>query len=269
MTKIEWTEQTWNPVVGCIRVSPGCARCYAERMARRLEAMGQAKYQGLTDVHGRWNGTLTFDHQNYDAPRRRQKPTVYFVSSMSDLFHPNLPVLWLMRIWGVMADTPQHTYQILTKRPEVMRLRVEMEIVPAFGILPNVWLGTSVETRPYAAARIPDLVATPAALRFLSCEPLLGQLDLRPWLGLTTYDLASIPIAKPQIDWVIAGGESGPGARPCDETWLHRIALDCRRAGVAVFIKQMGSVWAKAHGSRSKGGDVIPDYLKFQEMPHG
>lgn len=212
---------------------------------------------------------MNFDPDALHKPLSRKKPTTYFVNSMSDLFHEGVPIPWLHQAWNVMRQTPHHTYQILTKRAEIMRLRVRQEIVAAYGVLPNVWLGVSVENQHYAEERIPELVSTQAAIKFLSCEPLLGPLDLSRWLGLERYDIGGpVPVRRPQIDWVIVGGESGPGARPLDEGWIERIVKDCQAAGVPVFVKQMGTTWSKQHGGSYKGGGSdIPARLRITEMP--
>jgi protein gp37 len=245
-TNIEWVKdadgnmgKTWNPVVGCTRVSPGCQHCYAERMAARLIAIGQAKYQGTLDKNGRWSGVLNrADDKAFNEPLRNKKPTVYFVNSMSDLFHESIPEQWLIDIWNIMRETPRHTYQILTKRADVMMKRVNW--LASLGVLPNVWLGVSVESQQYADERIPYLLKTPAAIRFLSCEPLLGGVDLWPWLS--NPSLAAMEYGKepPLLDWVIVGGESGPQARPMHPDWARQIQRQCEAAGVAFFFKQWG-----------------------------
>lgn len=239
-SKIEWTEATWNPIAGCSRVSPGCVNCYAERMAKRLTAMGQEKYQGTVDKNGRWSGLLNFDVDGYEAPRYRKQPTVYFVNSMSDLFHPDVPPNWHMRIWSVMHDTPRHTYQILTKRADVMEQKVEW-LNQVYGMLPNVWLGVSVENQQCADERIPHLLETPAAIRFLSCEPLLGPVDLnkREYLCKDWRKGVTIGI---YLDWVIVGGESGPGARPMRPDWARQLRDQCQETETAFFFKQWGEL---------------------------
>lgn len=241
MSSIEWTQQTWNPITGCARISPGCQHCYAERMAARLKAMGQPQYQNAI-YNGKWTGRMKLVSSTLDKPLRRQKPTVYFVNSMSDLFHKDVDMAWLERIWRVMAYTPRHTYQILTKRAELLSERVRA-MVEVFSILPNVWLGVSVESSDYLS-RIEYLSDTPAAVRFLSLEPLLGPLDL---------DLTG-------IDWVIVGGESGFGARPMKAEWVRDIRDQCVAAGVPFFFKQWGGVWKK------RAGRVL-DGRTWDEMP--
>ncbi|HSF93649.1 MAG TPA: phage Gp37/Gp68 family protein [Thermohalobaculum sp.] len=269
MSAIEWTARTWNPLAGCSPVSPGCTNCYAMRMAARLEAMGQAKYAGLTRATRAgpvWTGALRFDEAALARPLEVGKPTTWFVNSMSDLFHDAVPDSWIDRVFAVMALTPRHTYQVLTKRAARMREYLcerwqpapaqDFEIAghrihfPGDGVgetrahqirraaveimldasldwealhhtwpLPNVWLGVSVEDQRRTEARIPDLLATPAAVRFVSAEPLLGPVHLGFWLD--------------NLDWVIVGGESGPRARPCRPDWIAGVVAQCRAAQAA------------------------------------
>lgn len=262
MSRIEWTDATWNPTTGCDRISAGCDNCYALTMARRLKAMGAAKYQ--TDGDPRTSGPgfgVTVHPDVLAEPLRWRKPRRVFVNSMSDLFHARVPREFVAQVFAVMAATPQHTYQILTKRPERAarmlgelcdhghqrgeHFRAEMEwaatphsptYVPGLqsGIyhrapwpLPNVWVGASVESDEHTS-RADALRATPAAVRFISAEPLLGPL---PSLDLTG------------IDWLIAGGESGPKARPMAPHWVRDLRDRCTAAGVAFFFKQWGE-WA-------------------------
>ena len=212
-SRIEWTEQTWNPTVGCTKVSPGCKHCYAETMARRLQAMG---------VQGYENGfTLTLMPKRLAEPLERRKPTVYFVNSMSDLFHEKVPFDYIRRIFDVMAHAPQHTFQILTKRADRMAKFCRSIEVPA-----NAWLGVSVENRKHGVPRIDLLRTIDAKLRFLSVEPLLEDLG--------ALDLAG-------IHWVIVGGESGPKARPMRKEWGDGVKRQCDEAEVAFFFKQWGT----------------------------
>lgn len=244
MSNIEWTEATWNPITGCTRVSPGCQHCYAERMAARLKAMGQEQYQTAT-YNGKWTGRMGLAMSTIDKPLLRKKPQTYFVNSMSDLFHKDIEISWLELIWGVMAKTPQHTYQILTKRAELLPERVGA-MVEKYGILPNVWIGVSVENQKYAMKRIPYLQETPAAVRFLSVEPLLGHVSLN----------------LDKIHWVIVGGESGPGARPMAKWWPSDVRDQCLAAGVPFFFKQWGGA------SKKKTGRFL-DGRTWDEMPGG
>jgi len=229
-SSIEWTEATWNPVVGCTVLSPGCTNCYAMRMAARLEAMGQTKYTGVTRKTGgrhKWNGRINLDHASLDLPKRWKAGRTIFVNSMSDLFHVEVPLEFIKLVFATMVETPQHTYQVLTKRPD----RAE-ELAKELPWPKQVWLGTSVENAEYVD-RIDHLRRTPAAVKFLSLEPLLGPLE-----GL---DLKG-------IDWAIAGGESGPGARPMEAEWVRSIRDQCISATIAFHFKQWGGVNKKRAG---------------------
>jgi protein gp37 len=231
-TSIEWTDATWNPVAGCLIITPGCTNCYAMRMAARLEAMGVPKYAGLTRKSGNryiWTGKVRLDEASLEAPLKWRKPRKIFVNSMSDLFHDDVPTEFIARVWDVMQRTPQHTYQILTKRPERMR-----EVITALGLpaLEHVWLGTSVENSA-VLSRLDELRATPAVIRFVSFEPLIGS-------------VAQANLSN--IHWAIVGGESGPRARPMDEKWVDEIRINCLTAGTAFFFKQWGGKNKKAAG---------------------
>jgi protein gp37 len=234
-TQIEWTDATWNPVAGCSIVSSGCTNCYAMEMARRLEAMGVNKYCGLTRRSGKrtvWTGTVREDPDSLAIPRRWRKPRKIFVNSMSDLFHEGVSDVFIAGVWEVMRETPQHNYQILTKRPERMRDALRSAIGD---VLPNVWLGTSVEDRE-TTPRIDVLREVPAAIRFISFEPLVGPVG--------SVDLTG-------IDWAIVGGESGRAARPLREIWIDEIHHQCARTGTLFFFKQWGT-WGKDNKRRSK-----------------
>jgi len=225
---IEWTEATWNPTTGCDRVSPGCDNCYALTLAKRLKAMGSEKYQEDGDPRTSGPGfKLTLHPEVLDLPKSWRHPRVVFVDSMSDLFHPEVPLDFLYQVFDVMNETPQHTYQILTKRSQ----RLE-KVAGELDWPSNVWMGVSVESDRYRF-RINQLRRVPAAVRFLSLEPLLGPL---PDLDLT------------DIDWVIVGGESGPKARPMEQTWVEDIRDQCARARVPFFFKQWGGRTPKAGG---------------------
>ena len=246
MSRIEWTEVTWNPVAGCTIVSPGCTNCYAMRMAARLDAMGVPKYRGLTRKSGGrhvWTGHIVQDETALTAPLAWRKPRTVFVNSMSDLFHTSVQPDFIARLWAVMRATPHHTYQILTKRPERMR---DILSDPAFPVLPNVWLGTSIEDST-VLGRIVELRHTSAAVRFISFEPLIGS--------VATADLQD-------IDWAIVGGESGPAARPMHADWVCEIKELCRDAGAAFFFKQWGGRNKKAAGRTLHG-------RTYDEMPSG
>ncbi len=230
-SKIEWTEMTWNPVTGCSKISQGCKHCYAERMAHRLQAMGVERYRNGFEVTLHWD--------LIDLPRRWKDPHVVFVNSMSDLFHEAVPLEFIRLVFKTMLECPQHTFQVLTKRSSRLR-----EIAPNLSWPVNVWMGVSVENQG-AVRRLNDLLVVPSAIRFLSIEPLIGPVDLESLSG---------------IDWVIVGGESGPGARPMKLEWVEAILRQCRSNGVSFFFKQWGGVWKKRNGRNLKG-------RTYDEMP--
>jgi protein gp37 len=302
MSKIEWTERTWNPTIGCTEVSPGCANCYAARIAYRLgyNPLQAANYEGLAKKLSNskivWTGEIRFIDDRLLEPVRRAKPTTYFVDSMSDLFHPGIPFDVIAQVFAVMALCPQHTFQVLTKRPDralaffnwtgdMRRVDEAAEIIvcdypdlfhekddapgapDGFVISnrlfqrlkeagwawdttytqhgkdtrficeqelphPNIWIGVSVEDQRRADERIPYLINIPAAVRFLSCEPLLGLLDLHQWNWRPENPYA--------LDWIIAGGESGPGARPMHPDWVASLRDQCQMADIPFFFKQWG-----------------------------
>jgi len=221
---IEWTESTWNPVTGCTKISPGCKFCYAERMAERLQAMGQKNY-----VNG---FALTLQPHMLELPLKWRKPQTIFVNSMSDLFHKDVPLDYSQKVFDVMKRAYWHRFQVLTKRADRAR-----ELSSEFDWAPNIWMGVSVENDKYRD-RIDDLRATDAQLKFLSLEPLLGPL----------YDLDLTG-----IDWVIVGGESGYRARPMDSAWVVDLRDQCRRARVPFFFKQWGGKNKKKAGRLLKG----------------
>ncbi|MEU8949685.1 phage Gp37/Gp68 family protein [Streptomyces sp. NPDC048489] len=235
---IEWTEATWNPTTGCDRVSEGCDNCYALTLSKRLKAMGSPKYQNDGDPRTSGPGFgLTLHTDALRVPYGWKSPRTVFVNSMSDLFHARVPLDYVRQVFEVIADTPQHTYQVLTKRARRLRQIADRLEWPA-----NLWMGVSVESVK-ELPRVDDLRQVPAAVRFLSCEPLLGPLD-----GL---DLAG-------MHWVIAGGESGPRFRPVEEEWITQIRDTCQDAGVAFFFKQWGGRTPKASG-RLLGGRTWSD----------
>lgn len=215
---IEWTESTWNPVRGCTKVSPGCKNCYAEKFAERWRGVAGHPYEHGFDVR--------LVPEALDLPLRWRKPRRVFVNSMSDLFHEAVPDTFIADVFNTMKQAPRHTFQVLTKRAARMSAFVR-RWTGATLPLPNVWLGVSVEDRR-SRARIAELERTPAVVRFLSCEPLLE-------------DLGDLELAGTGIRWVIVGGESGPRARPCAEEWVRSIVGQCRAAGAAVFVKQLGA----------------------------
>ena len=269
-TAIEWATKVWNPTTGCDRVTPGCDHCYALTMAKRLKGMGSTKYQ--TDGDPRTSGPgfgLAIHEDTLGIPLGWRKPQRIFVNSMSDLFHADVPDEFIARVWAVMASAPRHTFQVLTKRhgrmrsllsSEEFRLAVQRRIPHAGASpyvaaywktwpLPNVWLGVSVEDQKRADLRIPALLDTPSAARWLSCEPLLGPVDVINGLGdgwLTG------------IDWIVAGGESGPGSRPMHPDWARSLRDQCQVAGVPFLFKQWGSHRPSAVGSIVRGGVRFP-----------
>lgn len=231
-TSIEWTDATWNPVAGCTIATAGCTNCYAMRMAARLEAMDVEKYEGLTRKSGGravWTGKVRLDYASLGTPTAWKRPRKIFVNSMSDLFHEDVPADFIALVWQTMAGTPRHTYQILTKRAERM---ADVLRDSRFRILPNVWLGTSVEDSR-VLERLDHLRQVPAAVRFVSFEPLLGS--------VAGADLTG-------IHWTIVGGESGPKARPMEEAWVEEIREACDQQGSAFFFKQWGGRNKKATG---------------------
>ena len=240
---IEWTEATWNPIAGCTVLSPGCTNCYAMRMAARLQAMGMAKYAGTTRKSGKrhvWTGRVNIDKAALTAPLNWKKPQRIFVNSMSDLFQDKADEAFIAQVWRVMERAHWHSFQVLTKRPERM---LEILSKPEFQTLPNVWLGTSVESEDYLD-RIDLLRRVPARVRFISFEPLLG------------------PIVDPNlrgIHWAIVGGESGPRARPMEAWWVEELRDACERQKVAFFFKQWGGKRKKKTG-RMLGDRTYDEY---------
>lgn len=230
-SRIEWTQCTWNPVTGCTKISPGCAHCYAERMARRLHAMGNRRYAD--------GFRLTLHEDLLEEPLKWRGPRVVFVNSMSDLFHEDVPVEFVRQVFETMVLAKQHTFQVLTKRAERMA-----SLAPSLPWPTNVWAGVTVEGTAQAW-RIDHLRAVPAAVRFVSAEPLLGPL---PGLGLRG------------IDWLIAGGESGPGARAMHPAWVRDLRDRCAASGTAFFFKQWGGV-------RKKQAGRILDGREWSDMP--
>jgi protein gp37 len=329
-SKIEWTDTTWNPVRGCSRKSAGCENCYAERQAARFSDDGYPWHGFVERKAGgpRWTGKVELIEEKLAQPLKWRKPRRVFVDSMSDLFHEALPDEAIDKVFAVMALCPQHTFQVLTKRPERMLAffaahnrpsgdalygllhgpnmrRVERTMqqgVDAVYPLKNVWLGVSIEDQATADERIPQLLATPAAKRFVSAEPLLGAVDLNDlrqeltgghesWSALQCEEdpVDDLRFAGVTLDWVIVGGESGPGARPCDVGWVRAIVQQCQASSVPVFVKQLGAhpymgkfepalglLEATAYVARCsmgthhpKGGDPAewPDDLRVREVP--
>jgi len=295
MSKIEWTQETWNPILGCSKISAGCKNCYAINQAYRNQAIANkliadginagrlSYYQGLTekDNYLDWTGKLVFVPEALEIPLKRKKPTMYFVNSMSDLFHENVPDYWIDQIFAVMAIAKHHTFQILTKRPQRMKeylskpyhINIARYIDQFLGDkfahenydlpAPNIWLGTTCENQKAVAERLPILLQTPALVRFLSCEPLLEDI----YLALNKFD------HKP--NWIIVGGESGNNARPCHLDWIRSTVKQCRTSNVPIFVKQLGSNVFYGAGNKMKlinrkGGDLeeFPEDLQIREFPN-
>jgi protein gp37 len=291
-TGIQWTDATWNPIRGCSRVSEGCRNCYAEVVAARFSGPGQP-YEGLarrtSNGGARWTGKIMFVEKHLEDPLRWRKPSRIFVNSMSDLFHEGVSDEQLSRIFVVMAKAQRHTFQVLTKRPERMLnwfmkqslVTTSEELFTAAAgrwPLPNVWLGVSVEDQKAADERIPLLLRAPAAIRFLSCEPLLGPVDLVPFLfdeveGTTMPDYSAPRASNRGLSWVIVGGESGPNARPCDTQWIRDIVDQCQAAGAAPFVKQLGaypvngSFAMKLEDSHGGNPEEWAPFLRVREFP--
>jgi len=240
ISKIEWTEATWNPVVGCTKLSAGCKHCYAEVMARRLQAMGAAGYEyGFRKVR-----VLP---ERLGEPLRRKKPTLYFVNSMSDLFHIHVPDRFIEMVFDTMCASTQHTFQVLTKRADRLAAFAKTHDIPT-----NVWIGVSVENKRHGVPRIEHLRSVAASIRFLSVEPLLEDVGV--------LDLSG-------IDWVIVGGESGPGARPMNPEWARNVRRQCKTQGVKFFFKQWGAHGADGLRRSKKTNGRLLDGRTWNEMP--
>lgn len=238
-TKIEWTEMTWNPTVGCTKISPGCKNCYAEKMAERLMAMRTPGYE---------NGfQLTLLPNRLDDPLNRKKPTVYFVNSMSDLFHEDVPFHYINSVFDVVRQAHWHTFQILTKRADRLAEYFRDRVAPD-----NAWMGVSVEDRKYGLPRIDQLRHIPARVRFLSVEPLLEDLGEMDLTG---------------IHWVIVGGESGPKARPMQPSWVLSIQEQCEHQDAAFFFKQWGGWGADGKRRAKKSNGRLINGRTYDEMP--
>lgn len=292
MTKIQWTEQTWNPMVGCSLESPGCTNCYAMGQTAWLaNKLGMKKYKGLTTTVNRkpvWNGHVSLYPEDLAKPLHVRKPTMWFVNSMSDMFHPGFTDTEIDRVFEVMSLCPQHTFQILTKRAERMfkysNARMYMPQDPSWPRWPlaNVWLGVSAERQKEANERIPWLMKTPAAIRFVSCEPLLGSIELDDLVTEQDHGgeehinalHCEVGIEDDEdfqgvtLDWVIVGGESGRGARDCQSAWVQHVVDQCRCHQVPVFVKQLGSK-SDLRLKDKKGGDIFefPESLRIREWP--
>lgn len=307
MTGIQWTEETWNPTVGCSLVSPGCTNCYAMKQAARLVKMDPASHYVGTVIARTWRDAVWTGKVNaapdsiFEKPLRKRKPTLYFVNSMSDLFHEDVEDATIDRVFAIMALRHDHRFQILTKRHERMlaymtatdlRHRLAEAVLDVCPIgfhiahldltiglgpsdlaalpLKNVWLGVSVEDQRRADERIPILLQTPAAVRFISAEPLLGPIDMQQWLAIR-YGRVVGESQNTRLDWVICGGESGPKARLFNLAWARDLRDQCAKAGVPFFMKQMGSkpVGNSFPFDHPKGGDMEewPEDLRIRQMP--
>ena len=228
---IEWTESTWNPVTGCTKISEGCANCYAERLSHRLKAMGQKNYSNAFSV--------ALHPHALNIPLKWKKPQMIFVNSMSDLFHNSIPLSFIQQVFGIMNQACWHRFQILTKRAERL-----LELSPYLNWSDNIWMGVTIESSSYLC-RLEYLRQIPAKVKFLSLEPLLGPIN--------EMDLLN-------IDWVIVGGESGPGARPMEKSWVINIQQNCKKAKVPFFFKQWGGV------NKKKSGRLLNGKI-YEEMP--
>ena len=289
MTKIEWCDETWNVLTGCTRVSPGCENCYAERLAA-TRMKNHPRYHGvakMTPAGPRFTGEVREHHQLLEVPLRWRKPRMIFVSAQSDLFHPLVPAEFIAKVFATMAEARQHRFQVLTKRPE---RAADLLNDPPGGTtwpLPNVWIGTSVEDQQRADERIPLLMDVPAAVRFVSVEPMLGPMDLThevcsgcgadyrgprdcgcPAGSATKFRYGGTRSESPYwpLDWVIVGAESGPGARPMRLEWARSIVEQCRSARVACFVKQLGPV---VYLKDSRGPGVIGETPLRLKHPKG
>ena len=258
MSKIEWTEKTWNPISGCTKISDGCKNCYAEKMANRLKAM---------NIKGYENGfAVTLHPEKLGEPLKRKKPTMYFVCSMGDIFHEDVPFEFIDRIIETVEYSPQHTFQILTKRPEIMKQYFEDRLLKSKkwnwilknGMPKNLWLGVTAENQEQADKRIPILLDTPAALRFVSIEPMLGAIEI---FSRVTGELQFA--GDGSIDWVIAGGETGAGARPLQCKWVKDIQEQCKVIEVPFFFKK----WGKLAQSDKSLIDGYIDGVECRDMP--
>lgn len=281
MSKIEWTDKTWNPIIGCSKTSPACDHCYAERMAFRHSHNPKApiEYKNVVTDSGTWNGQTAFVKSVLEKPLHWRKPCRVFVGSMTDLFHPSTPFEWIDKIINIMAQTPHLTYQILTKRPERMYDYITHNMWLTNDPMEHVWFGVTVENQDQAEARIPFLLDTPAAVRFVSIEPMLGPVDLKhvtldlgPRYELDWLDAlrgmrgtgSILHTATEKLDWVICGGETGPGARPMWEPWARDLMEQCKTAGVPFFFKKWGSYkgpddW-RIPGGETLGGEIVREF---------
>ena len=256
-TGINWTDETWNPIVGCSKISPGCKHCYAAESAKSARLQQFPQYQTVKD----WNGVIAFVESQLNKPLKWKKPKKIFVCSMSDLFHENVTDEMLLSVFDVIRHSPQHTFQILTKRPEkALQKFYELD----FTELPNAWMGVTAENQEMANQRIPILLQIPAAKRWLSMEPLLGNVDLNHTEWMSAFH--TTPESPNRIDWVVVGGESGTNARSCNVNSITAIAKQCKEANVPVWVKQMGknSIGNTGYNVRPPND---PAWSKFENLP--
>ena len=277
---IEWTEATWNPLRGCSRVSEGCRNCYAEAVASRFSGEGMP-YEGLAK-NGKWTGKIRVVEEALERPLRWRRPRRIFVNSMSDLFHEKVDEQWIRNIFSVMEAAQRHTFQILTKRPQRMLAWVSefdkwlryAGSVSFAEKLSNVWLGVSVEDQATAEERIPVLLKTPAALRWVSYEPALGPVDFKPWVhpfAGTDEEPCEGPCCETPrglLHWIVVGGESGPRARPFNVQWARAVVECCRAAWTPVFVKQLGSRPGFRLEDEEARGNRMPSFHHF-DAPSG
>jgi len=232
-SKIEWTDRVWNPVTGCTKVSPGCDNCYAERMAKRMA--GRCGYPEDEPFK------ITFHRNRLEEPLKWRKPQRVFVCSMGDLFHPDVSSILIALIFDAIKECPQHTFMVLTKRPEMVLEHMKNVMLDHFWGMKNLWLGVTAENQEQADKRIPVLLQIPAAVRFISVEPMLGPVDLSKWLYIPDPHSAPADLIPSRVlHWIICSGESGPGARPCHPDWVRSLRDQCQAAGVPFFFKQWG-----------------------------
>lgn len=273
-TKISWTEKTINPIMGCSLISTGCSNCYAMKMAHRLQAIGVKGYEGTTEKlkSGKvvWTGKLNFNINKMLKEVKTKRPTMFFVNSMSDLFHEKVSFEIIEKCWDVMCTNPRHTYQILTKRPQRLLefCEYESDRLAAEGYekinswtfeIPNfIWVGVSVENQETADERIPLLLQTPAAVRWLSVEPMLEPIDLMPY----HYHIGDSLDFSFDFDWVVVGCESGHNRRPCKIEWIESIVDQCREAKIPIFVKQLS-----INGKVVKDIEKFPEHLKVRQFP--
>lgn len=263
-TKIEWADKTWNPIVGCSPVSPGCQNCYAAMMATRLAENPKTPWYKNVAKGGKWTGETGIAPQSvWDAPRLWRKPTRYFVGSMTDMFRERIIDTLASDVLTEIKHCHWHTFMVLTKHPDMM-----LDIITdEFGMepIPNLWIGVTAEDQQRANERIPILCQIPAAKRFVNIEPMLGPVDLRQWVYDENFYVSTEPIQRPpKIDWVIVGGETGPNARPMHPSWARSAKEQCQIASVPYFFKQWGE-WAQTSDRGTPEKDCLFPFYRFQD----